>query len=200
MNKITLLLILFLSFSASIFAQSFEGIIEMHQVTANGLEYDLTWYIKKGKIAYELSSESSRGGVQMRLVPQKSTNSMLVVTGDSKREIPAAEITTPADFSLEGAVFKNTGAGINENFKEVSNWKISTDKITSIVEVTTDVNIKFSEYKDFFKSDYGLCALAELGKAGFPLNSTTTDKNGKVLTKTTLKKVTRTSVSDSYFQ
>ena len=200
MNKITLLLIVFLSCSGSIFAQSFEGIIEMHQVTTNGLEYDLTWYIKEGKIAYELSSESGRGQVQMRLVPQKSTNSMLMVTGDTKQEIPTSEITAPDNFSMKGAKLEDKGTGSNKDFKEVKNWEISTSEIISNVEVTTDVNIKFSEYAEFFKNDYGLCALAESGKAGFPLSSITKDKNGNVLTKTTLKKVTRTAVADSYFQ
>lgn len=200
MNKITLLLIACLSFSGSIFAQSFEGIIEMHQVTSNGLEYDLKWYIKEGKIAYELSSESGRGQVQMRFVPQKASNSMLMVTGDTKKVIPASEFTPPEGFSMEGAKLQNKGNASSRNFKKVETWEISTAEVVAEVEITKDVNVKFADYAQFFKADYGLCALAKSGEVGFPLNSVTKDKNGNVLTKTTLKKVTRTTVAESYFK
>ncbi|BDS12068.1 DUF4412 domain-containing protein [Aureispira anguillae] len=200
MNKITLLLIVFLASSTVVWAQTFEGIIEMHQVTSNGLEYDLKWYIKGDKIAYELSSASSRGEVQMRCVPQKSTNSMLMISGNTKRVIPASDITSPIGFSMEGAKLQNKGTVKHKDFSSVQHWEISTAEIVADVEITTDVKINFSEYKEFFKSDYGLCALAELGQEGFPLSSVTKDKNGNVLTKTTLKKVTRTTLSDSYFK
>lgn len=200
MNKITLLLIIFLAFSTAVLSQSFEGIIEMHQITSNGLEYDLKWYIKEGKIAYELSSESSRGAVQMRFVPQKNSNSMLMVSGNTKTEIPSSDITAPIGFSMVGAKLQDKGSVSNKDFQMVKNWQISTEEIIAQVEVTTDVKINFSEYKEFFKSDYGLCALAESGKSGFPLNSITKDKTGKILTKTTLKKVTRTPVAESFFK
>lgn len=200
MNKITLLLIVFLFSAMASWAQSFEGIIEMHQVTSNGLEYDLKWYIKGNKIAYELSSESSRGEVQMRFVPLKKTNSMLMVSGNNKVEIPASDITAPIGFSMEGARLEDKGSIENKSFKSVKKWQISTSEIQAIVEITTDININFSEYKEFFKSDYGLCALAESGKEGFPLSSVTKDKSGMILTKTTLKRVTRTTVSDSFFE
>lgn len=201
MNKLILSLLLFLSFSTTIFAQSFEGIIEMYQVTSNGLEYDLKWYIKNDKIAYEISPRTTRGdGGQMRFVPQKSSNTMIIVTGDTKTKIAASDITAPEGFSMEGAKIQDKGTVTNPNFKEVKTLEISTNDIISTVELTTDINIKFSDYAAFFKADYGLCALAESKKTGFPLNSVTKDKKGNVLTQTTLKKVTRTVVADSYFQ
>ncbi|MCH2022585.1 MAG: DUF4412 domain-containing protein [Saprospiraceae bacterium] len=199
-NKLSLLLIIFLSCSGLIFSQSFEGTIEMLQVTPSGIEYNMKWYIKKGKLSYELSFESARGHVEMRFVPQKSSNSILMITGDSKIEIPSSEISTPDGFSMEGAKLLNNGKVKNSDFKKVYNWQISTEDIVSNIDVTHDVDINFSEYKEFFKSDYGICALVESGEHGFPLNSTTLDKDGNLLTKTTLKKVTRKEISDSYFQ
>lgn len=202
MNKIALLLIFSLCLMASAFSQSFEGIIEMHQVTSNGLEYDLKWYIKNDKIAYELSPKSSRAqeGAQMRFVPQKSSKTMLMVIGDTKTEIPVADITSPDGFNMKGAKVVDKGTASNSNFKDVKVLEISTSELTSTVEVTTDIKINFSEYAAFFKADYGICALAESGKVGFPLNSVTKDKNGKVLTQTTFKKVTVTAVADSFFK
>jgi len=172
----------------------------MHQVTTNGLEYDLKWYIKGDKIAYELSTKSGADAVQMRFVPLKSSNSMLMISGNTKTEIPTDKITAPVGFSMKGAKLVDKGNSANSYFKSVKEWEITTDKMIAKVEVTTDVGINFAEYKQFFKSDYGLCALAESGKVGFPLNITIKDKVGNILTKTTLKKVTRMSVSDSFFQ
>jgi hypothetical protein len=176
-------------------AQSFEGIIETHQTTGDGVEYDLIWYIKGDKIAYELKSNNQR----MRFVPQRASNSMLMVTGENKTRIPVSDIGSPADFSMEGATLSGKGRGTCEHFEAVEQWQLSTNDVVAMVEVTTDVAINLSEYKEFFKSHHGLCALAASGKAGFPLNSTIKDKNGKVLCKTTLTKVTRTAVADAYF-
>jgi hypothetical protein len=200
MNKITLLLIVFFTSIKILSAQSFEGVIEMHQVTTNGLEYDLKWYIKGDKIAYELSTRSGKDAVQMRYVPLKSSNSMLMISGNTKIEIPSEQITKPVGFSMEGAKLVEKRKSSNSDFKSIKEWEITTSKMIAKVEVTTDIGINFAEYKQFFRSDYGLCALAESGKTGFPLNITIQDKSGNVLTKTTLKKVTRMSVSDSYFQ
>lgn len=200
MNKITLLLIIFFASIRILSAQNFEGVIEMHQVTTNGLEYDLKWYIKGDKIAYELSTTSGRDAVQMRFVPLKSSNSMLMISGNTKTEIPTDKITAPVGFSMEGAKLVDKGNRSTKDFEHITEWEITTDKMTAKVEVTTDIGINFAEYKQFFKSDYGLCALAESGKAGFPLNITIEDEKGNILTKTTLKKVTKMSVADSFFK
>lgn len=182
--------------STSLSAQSFEGIIETHQVTGDGVEYDLIWYIKGDKIAYEMKSNSQE---RMRFVPQVASNSMLMVTGESKTRIPLSDISSPSNFSMEGAKLSGKGRGTCKHFKAVEQWQMSTDEIVAMVEVTTDISINLSKYKEFFKAHHGLCALAASGKVGFPLNSTVKDKNGKLLCKTTLTNVTRTAVADSYF-
>lgn len=200
MNKLNLLLLIFWSCSTAIFAQSFEGVIEMHQTTSNGMEYDLTWYIKGNQLAYELSTSSGGMDVQIRFVPQRAKNSMLMIAGDTKREIPASEIIQPDEINLTGAKVVEKSIEGTKDFKAMKALEISTATITANVEVTTDIKINFAEYAAFFKKDYGLCALVQSGKEGFPLSSVTKDKAGNILTKTTLEKVTRTTVSDAYFQ
>lgn len=180
----------------SLNAQSFEGIIETHQVTGDGVEYELTWYIKGDKIAYELKSTSQE---RMRFVPQVASNSMLMVTGDNKTSIPVSDISSPSNFSMEGATLSGKGRGGCPHFKAVEQWQLSTKDVVAMVEVTTDVSINLSKYKEFFKAHHGLCALAASGKAGFPLNSIVKDKNGKLLCKTTVTNVKRMPVADSYF-
>ena len=125
---------------------------------------------------------------------------MLMVTADTKTEIPISEIKQPEGFSLEGAKIVDRGESKSSSFKDVNNWELTTQEITSSLEVTTDIDINFTDYKEFFKNDYGLCALIKSGQPGFLLNSTTLDNDGKLITKTSLKKVTRTDVADSFFK
>lgn len=187
---------LFVLVGTNLNAQSFEGIIETHQTTGDGVEYDLIWYIKEGNIAYEMKSSSQE---RMRFVPQLASNSMLMVTGDNKTSIPLSDIGSPANFSMEGATLSGKGRGTCQHFKSVEQLQLSTNDVVAMVEVTTDVAINLSKYKEFFKAHYGLCALAASGKSGFPLNSTVKDKTGKMLCQTTVTKVTRKSLADSYF-
>ena len=57
----TLLWAVIVCFMTNLSAQDFEGIIEMVQITPTGIEYNMKWYIKDKKIAYELSFENGRG-------------------------------------------------------------------------------------------------------------------------------------------
>lgn len=193
-----LLFVVFLCLSilGSLQAQNFEGVIEMRQETAEGLSYTLKWYIKGDRLAYELTDR----GAQMRFVPLVKEGKMLMVTGENKTIIPVSEITGNAVAQLRGATFQNNGQGRCPYFQQVQQWRMATSEVESVLDVTTDVAISFAEYRDFFKNDYSLCALAASGKAGFPLNSVTRDKTGKVLSRTTIIKVTRMTVADGYFE
>ena len=79
----------------------FEGIIESVLQNTTGIEYQIKWYIKEGKIAYELSFETpDRGKFNMRLVPQIEKKTILMVTGDTKIEVPSSEISNAQSFDL----------------------------------------------------------------------------------------------------
>lgn len=180
---------------------SFEGIIESVLQNTTGIEYQIKWYIKEGKIAYELSFETpDRGKFNMRLVPQIEKKTILMVTGDTKIEVPSSEISNAQSFDLSDLKLEKIAIEKTDEFKQVKSWKVSTDNLTSVMSVTTDVDINFADYKEFFKSDLGICALAESGQKGFPLNIETHDKEGNLIEKTTFKKVTRMEVEDTFFQ
>lgn len=180
---------------------SFEGIIESVLQNTTGIEYQIKWYIKEGKIAYELSFETpDRGKFNMRLVPQIEKKTILMVTGDTKIEVPSSEISNAQSFDLSDLKLEKISNEKTDHFKQVKSWKVSTDNLTSVMSVTTDVDINFADYKEFFKSDLGICALAESGQRGFPLNIETHDKDGNLIEKTTFKKVTRMEVEDTFFQ
>lgn len=185
-----------MAWAHGLMAQTFEGIIEMRQETAEGLSYTLKWYIKGDRLAYEMTDQ----GEHIRFVPRPASGSMLMVTGDTKTTIPVGEITGFAPQRLQGASLENNGNGRCPHFSRVELWRIATPQVEAVLEVTTDVSINLYQYRDFFKNDYTLYALASSGKAGFPLNSVTRDPAGKVLSRTTIIKVTRTAVADSYFE
>lgn len=177
-------------------AQTFEGIIEMRQETGEGLNYTLKWYIKGGRLAYELINQEEH----IRFVPRPASRSMLMVAGETKTTIPVGEITGVAHQQLQGAALETNGSGRCPYFGDVQQWRIATPQVEAVLQVTTDVGVNFSHYRDFFKGDYTLSALAASGQAGFPIKSLTLDRQGNLLSKTTITKVTRMTVSEAYFE
>ena len=87
-----------------------------------------------------------------------------------------------------------------EDFKKVKNIEVSSNTSKSTIHVTTEIDINFSDYVDFFKNDYGIYVLASTGKAGFPIYNLTQDKYGNMITKTELVDVQRTKIDDAIFQ
>jgi hypothetical protein len=67
-------------------------------------------------------------------------------------------------------------------------------------EVSKMIDINLAAYASFFKNDYALLALIKSGQSGFPLNSVTKDKNGKIISKTTIVSIRKIPVSESYFK
>lgn len=197
MYKITLLLFFCLTFVSQSFAQHFEGIIQMHQETANGIHYDVTWYIKQDKIAFEISSPSARGNNSIRFVPQIKSSSILMITGDTKKEIPLKDITS--EYSFDNIQTKLVEGKTHTDFKQSKHYEISTNDVVAEVEISEDIDINFAQYAAFFKNDCGLYVLANSKKVGFPINSTAKDKSGKLISKTTFKSMQRTKVDDAVF-
>lgn len=182
--------------SWTVHAQTFEGIIEMRQETGEGVHYTLKWYIKGERLAYELINQEER----IRFVPRPDSRSMLMVAGETKTTIPVSEITGIALQQLQGAALENNGSSRCPYFGNVQQWRIATPQVEAVLQVTTDVGVNFSHYRDFFKGDYTLSALAASGQVGFPIKSMTLDRQGNILSKTTITKVTRTTVDDAYFE
>lgn len=192
----TLLLTLIVLSTSS--AQNFEGILNMHQVTANGIEYDIKWYVKDQRIAFEISTEAARG-TWIRFVPNKETKTMLMVVGDKeRRDIPLTDLLS--EFNVDGLEFEMSDGEPVEDFKKVKNIEVSSNTSKSTIHVTTEIDINFSDYVDFFKNDYGIYVLASTGKAGFPIYNLTQDKYGNMITKTELVDVQRTKIDDAIFQ
>lgn len=201
MYKITLLLFFFIAtFGTSVMAQTFEGTVQMQQETANGIIYDVTWYIKKDKIAFEISSASARGTSVIRFVPQKKSASILMITGDTKKEIALSEISTDYNF---GNIQTQEVAGEKNDYTLYSNknthYKISTTDVIAQMEVSSEIDVDFSEYAAFFKNDCGMYILANSQKKGFPINSIATDKEGNLISKTTFRSMQKMTIDDSKF-
>jgi len=169
---------------------------------AAGMTYDLIWYIKKDKIAYEVKTLSGNNSIKMRFVPQVKQNTMLMIIdspeGNSKKEIAARDISSNIDIS-ELAV-KVVDTKNSTDFGEIQVLNIETVDATTTVEVVKSIDVDFTKYASFLKNEYGIQALIYSKQIGFPLNSVTKDKAGNVVSKTTVINVRRSTVSDSYFQ
>ncbi len=202
MSKIITILLIFLCSVTLVVAQNFEGIISAKQLAANGVTNDINWYIKKDKIALELRNSSDPAGMKMRFVPQPKQNSMLLVVitndGETKSEIYAGDISSEIDMSKSEV--KENGVKNSAEYGELSILIINTANTVTETEVSRMIDVNFSKYAAFFKNDYALLGLIKNGQNGFPLNSITKDKSGKVITKTTVLSIRKIPVSESYFK
>lgn len=183
-------------------AQSFEGIVETRQIDANGVSNEISWYIKKDRIAFELKTNSDKSAMKMRFVPQPKQNSMLMVIstpdGESKTEVNAKDINS--EINTAGAELKVLGPKNSAEFGELGLLQMTTATSITETEVSKMIDINLASYASFFKNDYAILALIKSGQSGFPLNSVTKDKNGKIISKTTIVSIRKIPVNESYFK
>jgi hypothetical protein len=202
MFKFIYILSFIFSFVQIITAQTFEGIVDTRQVGANGISHDISWFIKKDRIAFELRSNTDPAGMKMRFVPQPKQNSMLLVVttsdGENKTEIHANDINAEIDMSK--AEVRENGIKSSAEYGEITLLIINTPGTVTETEVSKIIDVNFSRYASFFKNDYAVQGLIKSGQSGFPLNSVTKDKSGKVITKTTVISIRKIPVSESYFK
>lgn len=193
MKYFNILLILFFSIHF-MNAQTFEGIVELKQETAEGLSFDMTWYIKADKIAYEISGSSEQGEMKIRFVPQPNTGTMVMDAqtsqGNTRQVLDVKDLGVPADFDMENIMYSQKG----------NVFEVSTSKTLTEITIDPAIDIHFAKYAEFFKADYGIHALAQSGKKGFPVETVTKDKSGSMISKITLKNISRTKVADRYFE
>lgn len=171
-------------------AQQFEGVVEVSQQTAEGITYQMKWYIKGDKISYEISSYGGESLSPLRFVPLPDHDKMLMITGTSRTEVASRDIAA-SGLNLDGVSIREEGNKII----------VTTNTTSTEIEVNKTVDMAWGRYTKFFKSDYGIYALAKLDQRGFPVNSVTKDiKTGKILTQTTLKRIQPMKLDDSFFR
>ena len=185
-----------------IHAQTFEGIIEMKQTNAEGISSEITWYVKKDKLAFRIQSNASSGVLKMRFVPQPKQNTMLMYIstpqGEVKNEIAAREISSEID--LQRAEVKELGTKSSAEMGELNILSLNTATTSTETEYTKSVDLNLSKYAPFIKNDYSVQALLLLNQIGFPVNSITKDKSGRIISKSTVTSIKKTSLPDSFFQ
>jgi hypothetical protein len=202
MHKIFTTLLFNIVILTIIHAQTFEGIVEMRQTNAEGISSEITWYIKKDKLAFRIQSNASSGILKMRFVPQPKQNTMLMYIGtpqgEVKNEIAAQEISSEID--LQRAEVKEIGTKSSAEMGELTVLLLNTATTSTETEFTKIVDINLAKYSLFIKNDYSVQALLLMNQVGFPINSVTKDKSGRVISKSTVTSVKKTSLPDSFFQ
>ena len=201
MKKLLGALLFFLASLTIVNAQNFEGTVEMEQISATGTTYKITWFIKKDKIAYEIKTGADNGSLKMRFVPQPKQNTMLMIVnsqeGNSKREISTRDISSDIDMSK--AEVKENGTKTHADFGELTILLINTPEANTEVEVVKSIDVDLSKYASYLKNEYGIHALIQTKQIGFPLNSITKDKNGKLISQTKVISIKPGPVSEEYF-
>ncbi len=195
--------ILFILFSvSSLSGQNFEGVIETKQVSGDGITHNVTWYVKKDKIAFEIISKSQKGELKMRFVPQPAQNSMLMVIstpeGETKNEITPKEIT--AEIDMSNCSIKELGTKRIDEYGEILLLQFTSLNSITDAEILKNIDVDLSRFATFLKNDYAVQGLIHARMKGFPINSVTKDKNGKLINKTTVVSVRKIPVSESYFK
>jgi len=202
MHKIFTILFFNIAILTIIHAQTFEGIVEMRQTNAEGISSEITWYIKKDKLAFRIQSNASSGILKMRFVPQPKQNTMFMYIGtpqgEVKNEIAAQEISSEID--LQRAEVKEIGTKSSAEMGELTVLLLNTATTSTETEFTKIVDINLAKYSLFIKNDYSVQALLLMNQVGFPINSVTKDKSGRVISKSTVTSVKKTSLPDSFFQ
>ena len=202
MHRIFTILFFNISILTIIHAQTFEGIVEMRQTNAEGISSEITWYIKKDKLAFRIQSNASSGILKMRFVPQPKQNTMLMYIGtpqgEVKNEISAQEISSEID--LQRAEVKEIGTKSSAEMGELTVLLLNTATTSTETEFTKNVDINLAKYSLFIKNDYSVQALLLMNQVGFPVNSVTKDKSGRIISKSTVTSIKKTSLPDSFFQ
>ena len=205
MRKILFFILLaVLTGQGSLRAQQFEGIVDMTQESA-GMVYQVKWYIRKDRIAYELFAKSDQGSMQFRFVPQPEKNNMLLITNGTnnsdKREIPVQEIMPSPGLDIRNLQVEAAGAGApHPEFRETQRLIVrSASQTVTELDYSTEIDVDLSKYAAYLKEDYGIQALAQSRRTGFPVSSVTKDRSGQVISRTRVTKVTRTKVQDKHF-
>ena len=202
MHRIFTILFFNISILTIIHAQTFEGIVEMRQTNAEGISSEITWYIKKDKLAFRIQSNASSGILKMRFVPQPKQNTMLMYIGtpqgEVKNEISAQEISSEID--LQRAEVKEIGTKSSAEMGELTVLLLNTATTSTETEFTKNVDINLAKYSLFIKNDYSVQALLLMNQVGFPVNSVTKDKSGRIVSKSTVTSIKKTSLPDSFFQ
>ena len=186
-------------------AQNFEGIIEMTQ-NSNGVNAQVKWYIKKDKIACEVQAQTAQGPLTYRFIPQPEKGTILIITnGTSKMEVAAGEITPSANVDTRNLQVEDLGPTTptqsNPELQQLRRLMIrNNQQIETDFNYTPLIDVPFHRYAAYFKDDYGIQALAQTKRDGFPVSSTTKDRSGKVIGSTRIDKITRMSLPDSHFK
>lgn len=194
------ILILFISFcslSQNVSAQDFEGIIKQRQITAEGITYDMNWYISKEKLAYELHIQSPEGYIDVKLIPNITTNTLKIVTkttnGNYIKNIPISEIKTSK------SIQRSTLNLLSEN-NNIQEYVVNGLSTNGTIKVNKAINFDFSKYAPFFKENVILYAFLRQNIKGFPEEIIEKDASGNIVQKIELISINRQKIDESYFK
>lgn len=200
--KKSLLLIFCSILSVIITAQTVNNATIKTTVKGDKFDGEIIWYLKGDKVAFDMQFTHEGKTYSSRFIPDKSKGLFHILTNSGESRIystadaKSIEVTPgfdPTILSVEPAG-EQLISGINCK-------KIIVKTAGTVTECYIDptINVNYTSYETFFRSDYALLAMKELKMNGFPIAIKTKDLEGKTITEVTTTNIQQNSVTDNHF-
>jgi uncharacterized protein DUF4412 len=205
--KKTFVVILSLLFVVSAFAA--KGLV-IKQKVAGGMSSDanitITWYVSETQCKMKMEYHDEKLNSVNDFIPDLASGKLLMYNEGSPAKggnptyfaIPQSEIKggegMPAQVTLTRTGETKTILGI-----ACEKMVVKSSNSTTEMWVTTDFKADYYKFAPFFRGSYELLALSQQNIQGVPLQSTTKDNSGKILSSTELISASLTDISAAEF-
>lgn len=184
MKTIFTILCTFLSLSFA-YAQSVSATIKGNY-SFNGSSFRITTVYDGNKTAYELTSMHEGKEYITRIIPQIENASIRVVSTSADGQqnthvFQASEMAVQDGISMDGLSARKTGVSKNIAGMNCSQILIQTKNGTQAELWIYENGFPLSAYKEIYKSDYAVQALALLQLSGIAMEMHVTNPNGNTI-------------------
>lgn len=202
MKKIFVLFICLIA-GGLLFAQSINNVTVKTVVKGGQFDGLLTWYVMGDKIAFDMEFTHEGNTYSTRFIPDKAKGIFHLLSNTLGQKIySTAEVNTiqpapgfdPVILSVELAG-DEVVSGIN--CKKII---VKTAGMTTECYIDPTINVNYTSYEAFFRSDYALLAMKELKMNGFPIAFKTINAEGKVVTEVNTVSIQQNSVTENVFK
>jgi len=202
MKKTFFLIFCFISIIGFLSAQNISNATLKTTVKGGNFDGQITWFLKGDKIAFDVQFTNEGKQYTTRYIPDRTKGifHILSTTPDSKIYSTAeAKLIEPTP-GFDRNIISVEQAG-DEVISGINCKKIIVKTAGSVTECFIDptINVNYTSYESFFRSDYALLAMKELKMNGFPIAVKTVDLEGKVLTEVQTLNIQANSVNDNVF-
>lgn len=184
-------------------AQSFEGTVSMTQTNADGSTVQLKWFIRPDKIALETTQTFKEGTFTFRAIPDLQSNNLMLKAkgndGEHTYNLNPSMIQTNGVETLTSATLGSKGE--HPTYGHTQLLDIKSASTQTLANIATDIDVNFTPYAAFFKSDYAVLGLIMSQLKGVPVEYTVSDaRTHKEISRVSTQSIERRKLSDDEFK